>query len=62
MTWNTMNPLGPSDPVLGTLILVTLLALGYALSLLYRVIWLREGRPIPPEGLDEDREEDEDDE
>jgi len=47
---------------LGTLILVTLLALGYALSLLYRVIWLREGRPIPPEGLDEDREEDEDDE
>ena len=64
MTWTTVTPLGPSQPVAGILILVSLLALGYALGLLYRMLQMRriEGRRIPAEGLDEDREEDEDDE
>ena len=57
MTWTTVNPLGPSQPVAAVLILAALLALGYALGLLYSVIRLREGQPIPPEGL-EDEEED----
>ena len=56
MTWTTVNPLGPSQPVAGVLILVTLLALGYALGLLYRVLQMRCPGRVPAEGPEEDRE------
>ncbi|MFH2109887.1 MAG: hypothetical protein ABIJ47_01360 [Candidatus Bathyarchaeota archaeon] len=59
MTWTTASPLGPSQPVAGVLILAALLALGYALGLLRRVLQMRRPGRVPAEGLEEDREEDE---
>ena len=57
MTWTTVNPLGPSQPVAGVLILAALLALGYTLELLYRVLQMRRPGRVPAEGLDEEEDE-----
>ena len=57
MTWTTLTPNGAIAPIGASLIVLSVLALVYTLGLLYRVIQLRDGRPIPAEGLDEDKEE-----
>ena len=59
MTWTTASPSGATVPVVGALMVLTLIALVYALGLLRRVLQMRRPGWVPAEGLDMDREEDE---
>ena len=44
MTWTTLGPGGVTVPVVGALMVLTLIALVYALGLLYRVLKMRRAK------------------
>ena len=56
MTWTTLSPYGVTVPLVGAIMALTLIALVYALGLLYSVVQMGEGHPTPDEGLEEGEE------